>query len=71
MASDLIRRTAVAVRRRQFERTGAGRAFDETVPPTENELDDATTAIFVVACSLSAHPKAFHALMAVLNEDDE
>ncbi len=40
----LVEKMAKAVRKRQMERTGAGRAFDETCPPTDGELDNARAA---------------------------
>lgn len=41
---DMIERVAMAVRKNRFIRTRRT-VFDETVPPTENELDDARAAI--------------------------
>jgi hypothetical protein len=43
----LIEKIAKAVHKRQLERTGAGRAFDETLPPTDGELDNARAALAV------------------------
>lgn len=40
---------AKAVRHRRMIRTSAGRAFDPSIPPTENELDDARAALLAVA----------------------
>lgn len=42
---EILHHIAVEVRRRQFARTRTGRAFDETVPPTEPELDNARAAL--------------------------
>ena len=44
---------ARAVRRRQFERTGRARVLDESLPLTENELDDARAAL---AAAYAARP---------------
>lgn len=40
-----VETVARAIRRRQFERTRRLAAFDESAPPTENELDNAHAAI--------------------------
>jgi hypothetical protein len=45
---ELIEKMARATRKRQFERNGAGRAFDETCPLTDNELDNASAALSAI-----------------------
>ena len=42
--SDMIEQVARAMRRNKFVRTRRT-VFDETIPPTENEMDDARAAI--------------------------
>ena len=44
MEKTVLERVAKAVRRNRFARTGRS-VFDESVPPTENELDDARAAV--------------------------
>lgn len=44
-----VERVAKAVRRNLFVRTRRLSAFDETLPPTANELDDARAAIAAMA----------------------
>jgi hypothetical protein len=43
--NELVERVARSVRRRRFERTGRGGHVDETLPLTEEELDDARAGI--------------------------
>ncbi len=43
--SEMVERVARAVRMNRFVRTRRSAAFDETVPPTDLELDDARAAI--------------------------
>jgi hypothetical protein len=43
--SALVERVAKAVRRNQFERTHRLSSFDENVPPTSNEMDNARAAL--------------------------
>lgn len=45
VTDEMVRAGALACRKRQFDRTGAGRAFDATCPPTDNELDNARATI--------------------------
>jgi hypothetical protein len=45
MKSEMVERVARAVRKNRFVRTRREGSFDETVPPTEQELDDARAAI--------------------------
>jgi hypothetical protein len=47
---------ARAIRRRKFERTRRLSAYDPTVNPTDNELDDAEAAIVATAPFLSPQP---------------
>ena len=44
-AVNMVRHVAIEVRRNKFERSRRGGFFDETVEPTETELDDARAAI--------------------------
>lgn len=44
MSENMIKRVAREMRRNRFARTRRT-VFDETIPPTDNELDDARAAI--------------------------
>jgi hypothetical protein len=45
MSESMVERVARAVRRNKFVRTRRIASFDETVPPTDEEIDDARAAI--------------------------